>query len=323
MKELLLTVALPIFNSKERCFSCVLDIFEKIKFFDNVEFLISDNFSDDGTWEEIERAISSLSNISKSNIFSVYRNDRNLGVDENFNICVKKAKGNFVWFVGDDDKILDNSISKLLKILNNLDFNINHVFLNTLVFERNINSGLLIKIFKDQTVTNNDDFLKLLETSAAVTPTIVVRKSSWMQANCDLFMGSGWYTLSKIFYLKNQGSSLLLSDVFSHFNADSQRWHKNGKFVFMLIDLLHLIDFLENWKYSKSSIISLSTKIISNLPRNVMIGRIQGLKITQKVFVKIFYLKYSNFLFKIKFLIVCLCPLFLISVAKKIYIFFK
>lgn len=323
MNEFLLTIALPIFNSKERCLLCILDIFEKTRNFDNVEFLVSDNFSNDGTWSEIEYAISNISAVSKLNTFSVYRNDRNLGVDENFNVCVKKAKGSFVWFVGDDDKIVDDAVHKLLKVLNQLDFNINHVFLNTLVFERGINSGPLIKISENQFVVKNDDFISLLETSASVTPSIVVRKNSWLKADCDLFAGTGWYTLAKIFYLKSQGSSLVISDVFSHFNADSQRWHKNGRFVFMLIDLLSLIDFLKNWGYSNSSVNSLSSKILLTFPRALLIGRTKGLKLTLKNFIKIFNLKYSNFYFKCKILIFSICPVYLIFLAKKIYFSLK
>lgn len=76
-----------------------------------VEVLVSDNYSDDNTQE------------ITANVKSIYpelrilRNAENLGFDLNYLTCIKEARGEFVWVMGDDDIWLPGSVAAVLREL--------------------------------------------------------------------------------------------------------------------------------------------------------------------------------------------------------------
>lgn len=87
--------------------------------YENLEIIIQDDCSSDGTFElaiELARTDSRI---------KVFKNDVNLGIGRNWNTCYKKAKGEFVVIFNADDLIPDNFIETLLPLLlkdKSLDF---------------------------------------------------------------------------------------------------------------------------------------------------------------------------------------------------------
>lgn len=75
-----------------------------------IEIVISDNHSDD----ETQTYLSTQNNqrIKK------YRNDKNIGAERNYHSLVQKAKGIYIWMIGDDDLLEDHAISDVLDTIN-------------------------------------------------------------------------------------------------------------------------------------------------------------------------------------------------------------
>lgn len=102
-----LTIAIPTYNRIEnlkRSLQCVIND-AKGK---DVEVLISDNASTDGTdvyVRNIEKECSQL---------KYYRREKNDECDANFLNCFKKAKGEYVLILGDDDMILPGAVDSIL-----------------------------------------------------------------------------------------------------------------------------------------------------------------------------------------------------------------
>jgi len=78
----------------------------------NVELLISDNASTDGT-EAYLRDVSCRG-------LSVYRNARNIGADRNFLACVERASGTYIWLFGDDEVLERGGVARTLAQLRRL-----------------------------------------------------------------------------------------------------------------------------------------------------------------------------------------------------------
>ncbi len=76
-----------------------------------VELCISDNASTDGT-EEMVKGYS-----KRHKFISYHRNGENIGFDRNFIAVLEKARGEYCWFIGDDDYFMKGAIGSVVKTL--------------------------------------------------------------------------------------------------------------------------------------------------------------------------------------------------------------
>jgi glycosyltransferase involved in cell wall biosynthesis len=116
---------------------------------DNIEIIVIDNFSTDGTF----KAISDLTTGSR---IKIYRNNKNLGFAGNFVEVLKRAKGEYVMWASDKDGINMNGIERLLNWMGDKKFDL--VILN--YFKEKIKKYEVPAIRKNKTrVINHDDLL--------------------------------------------------------------------------------------------------------------------------------------------------------------------
>ena len=106
----ILSIAIPTYNRVKKLEKSITRI---INFCADkeVEIIVSDNASNDGTKQAVERLQKLYPQIQ------YYRNERNLGFDGNFLNCFEKATGKYVWLIGDDDVVLNGSIESILSCL--------------------------------------------------------------------------------------------------------------------------------------------------------------------------------------------------------------
>lgn len=119
----LLSICIPTFNRKEKL-KAQIAFFEKegVCSIDEVEVIVSDNASLDGTFNEF------LYNKSNKN-FYFYKQDKNIGIINNIHSAITHASGKYTWIVGDDDILTSGILEKVLKILKNHP-NVGYVFIN-------------------------------------------------------------------------------------------------------------------------------------------------------------------------------------------------
>jgi len=106
MNNISLSIAIPTYNRKFNIKQLVLKIKNQISI--NDEIIVSDDFSDDGTYDEI----------IKINGVKVYRNDFNLGMVNNWNKCIEYAKNDWICIIHDDDDIYENGLNIIKKACN-------------------------------------------------------------------------------------------------------------------------------------------------------------------------------------------------------------
>lgn len=108
--EYALTIAIPTYNRLGYLKHCIKSVLDQIPTpGGGVEFFISDNASTDGTQEYMKE----LS--AKYPFVGYYRNDENVGADNNFIKCLNRAKGKYTLLLGDDDVLLPGAIDAILK----------------------------------------------------------------------------------------------------------------------------------------------------------------------------------------------------------------
>ncbi len=115
----ILTIAIPTYNRSKLLEVCLSQIFRQaFPGLDEIEVIVSDNHSMDGTQSVVQKFI------SEGHKINYLRNDENIGSDRNIYQCFKAASGKYVLIFGDDDVLIDGSIEKLLKILRSGEYGV-------------------------------------------------------------------------------------------------------------------------------------------------------------------------------------------------------
>lgn len=123
-----LSICIPTYNRPEDLKNCINSIFiQKNVNRKNFEICVSDNYSK-------TNILKILKPFKKKLNIRYRRNKKNLGFAMNVLNVSMMAKGKFIWFLGDDDLVNQNSISYLLNLIKKNEsidfFFINSFYLN-------------------------------------------------------------------------------------------------------------------------------------------------------------------------------------------------
>lgn len=107
MRGPLFSICIPTFNRREMLCQAIRSAINQT--YDNIEVVISDNASDDGTSEAV-RALADPR-------IRYFRNDTNIGGAGNWERCVHLARGQFFSWLQDDDLLLPHFVSTAVRAL--------------------------------------------------------------------------------------------------------------------------------------------------------------------------------------------------------------
>lgn len=136
---ILLSICIPTFNRADYLRDAIKYILPAINNMNGVvELIISDNCSNDGTLEILKE-------LPRNPWIHCVRNKTNEGPLKNGLNCIDLAKGEYIWFVGDDDVIRPEGLNHLLQVIRNHS-DIDYFVVNTITLsneQRNILSNVL------------------------------------------------------------------------------------------------------------------------------------------------------------------------------------
>lgn len=172
MKENVLSIIIPIYNSERYIKKCIESILSQSN--KNFELIIIDDGSTDNSIQILEEI---LANCSKNLNFRIHR-QLNSGVSVARNKGIELSKGKYLFFVDSDDYLFENSVDVILKTIKKLpeimvfvgDYNIigsyerkNYQFEMPIVpinkFINNVNKSKM-KFWLGSTVFNRDHLIK-------------------------------------------------------------------------------------------------------------------------------------------------------------------
>lgn len=110
MSKTLLSICIPTYNRLTELKVTLKYLLFEIEnnHFDNIEVIVSDNFSDDGT-------LSYLEQISNNHAFlKININAENIGMIPNWKKAIDLATGKYVWLLGSDDIIIPRTLPALM-----------------------------------------------------------------------------------------------------------------------------------------------------------------------------------------------------------------
>ena len=188
----ILSICIPTYNR----LPYLKELLEKLvpQLTDNVEVLVSDNYSDDGTWEYLL----SLDSIKK------HRNEKNLGLGLNFQSALQMSNSIYAWILSDDDLPSVNLIANIFEAIT-LYNQPPIIYLRTYPMQQN-SEGYNPNIFTDWEIYSFEEFLKEIGIWFTFASSIVVRKDcidfNFVEKWIDKLLNPAAITLTAALYEK-------------------------------------------------------------------------------------------------------------------------
>ncbi|MBE3022562.1 glycosyltransferase family 2 protein [Campylobacter sp. 7477a] len=321
----LITIGIPVYNGElyigitlQSIIDSLQGVFEKNK----IEILVSDNKSIDKTLEIVK-------SFSNDCIIQYHCNKVNIGYDGNIDAIVKRSNGKYVWFLGCGERVKMDSLSRLLKKLDN-DIEYENILLDFDIYDESRCSITNKRVFdfdNDVLLEGKNNF-KYNKYGSAVSSNIINREK-WLQVIDKDLVVNGWCHIERILNiiaLNNNSKTLLLAyPYFTLYREKDGWWTKTNSYLLLLL-LLHInvIRSMLKMGYDKEVV----NRLEYSQSRLALIGAVvqsksYGLKIGKKLFsdlFKIFKYDYFFWLFVIPLL---LLPNRLIIIPRMIWKFLK
>ena len=111
---LLLTIAIPTFNRVDKLKRLINNILnQSFSFSEEIELMISNNYSSDETTQFLETLIINHRNLK----VKTYNQETNLGFDGNISFLYQNSNAKYIWFFADDDLLLPDAINTIVNTL--------------------------------------------------------------------------------------------------------------------------------------------------------------------------------------------------------------
>ena len=264
VNEIILTIGIPVYNGEKFIRELLDSIIIPVELKNKVEILVSDNCSTDSTIEIVKN----FPNVV------IFKNDKNIGYDENAFKIYNVARGTYVWTIGSDDVLIgNNTIPFIVDLLtNNNEVGVVQVGGNNVIKNESAIYKYDEKFFFDS------------EFKSGFASSNIVNRLYWLDANPKEFFGSGWVHFGVILKIVINSNCIIIRDKlvdenpnYSHLN---KTWDVNGSSLRIMLELVKI--FQNSRKYGYSKVFERKSKLLikSNYPKEIIKSKAKGLKIS-------------------------------------------
>ena len=116
--NILLSICIPTYKRAIILDGALNSINKAVQLIDKtkIEIVISDNCSPDSTFQVVQKSI------NEGLPIKYIRNAENIGIEDNIIQSFKLAKGKYVWVLGDDDYLKEETLKTIINIVSNKDY---------------------------------------------------------------------------------------------------------------------------------------------------------------------------------------------------------
>lgn len=107
-----LSISIPTYNREKYLKECLDSVVNQINTNDDVEIIVCDNASNDGTNSLIKTYT------QKHSFIKYFRNDKNLGYTGNQIKCIENSSGDYIAILCDDDLYVEGEVKRILEVIN-------------------------------------------------------------------------------------------------------------------------------------------------------------------------------------------------------------
>lgn len=223
-----LTICVATFNRGRFIEETLRNILNQIG--QDTELLVLDGNSPDSTPEVMNRLLNEFSHMR------YIRENKNGGIDADYDKAVGLAEGEYVWLMTDDDLLVEGAVDKVLNEIAKLP---DLLILNSAVFDRTFENLLLpkfIDIGLDQEFdgSNLDATFKLAGACLSFIGGVVIKKEIWHSRNRQKYYGSLFVHVGVIFQNNFIGKIKILSEPLIKIRYGNAMWTARGFEIWMI-----------------------------------------------------------------------------------------
>jgi len=297
LKNKNLSITIPVFNGV-KTIKKTLDAIVNNK---NVDIVISDNCSDDGTKEILKAYATNFSNVK------INFNPVNIGFDNNLMKCVELCTTKYVWLLTDDDLIKDNAVAIVDKIIEDSNVEYGLIYVDNL-FEY---SG----IKKSISGSNPNEFFEYSKFRSGGMSSNIINRTLWNNINFQIYPKDWPHVVYAIISLTNSNFYIYRESLKFEINPyEEKRWLKDLSLFRFLFTLKETFDIMKNFSIYSNKTIKSSKKVLEkHISTAIIINKKKKIKFDLKTL--IFIIKYSK-----KYIVI---NLILLILPNRIYEFIK
>jgi abequosyltransferase len=311
--EKVLTIAIPTYNGSKEIQILLDSIFSQLDNTKGVEILVSDNNSTDQTAVVVKKYPDVV----------YYCNEINFGFDKNVALSIEKAKGEYVWVIGNDDFLELGAIKRVMEVLQTHK-GIGAIFINFSLYdmkEEFYRKERWLDIHRDVHCSNADEFLSITNIAPNFLSSIVHNRRFFLDADYAKYIGTFWIQYATLLdYLKTKEAYCIAKPyVVNAGNTIESEPNANGVSLNILCNLMKVITDLPKDTYSIESVRKAQDKIRLFLTRKITSSKRLGLKVNYTILQRCIKYFGSKPYFWIAQLPLLILPKWFHSVIYKIY----
>ena len=248
MNDIVLSICIPTYNRADRIYQSLQEL--KNLPFQNIEFVVIDDFSQDATKEKVLSI--------KDDRIKFFRNRKNLGQEANVIKTFKKARGDFIFLISDEDSIGSEPISWIMQTTEE-----DPDVVQILGAIWNDNNSLLYYNPGDRVLEKGPQSLINLMFDHAYISGVILKREALDLKNSLKYVGSSYIHLYISIPVMLKGKTLCTSKVICHIGKPEE------KYTFERSIRKTKKKILFNHPRSRLVQISFHIKIIEEITRNL------------------------------------------------------
>lgn len=304
--KILLTIAIPTYNGASTLEQTLQSVLNQVT--PNVEVIVSDNCSVDRTPAVVAEWR------AKHDCLQYFRNEKNVGYDRNVDLAMRRAKGDFVWLLGDDDIILPGGILEVLNIIS----------ANPEVGVIYANCPHPIKLPKSAggMCRTGDDFFARTRFKTGFVSTNVLNRKLWSDIEVSKYFDTEWIHVGFILEALPRALSYVIERYCVDYIRDAtvtMRWGGDGSFIYTGMKLVRIYRQMSSLSYSRETKRKAYLSVKGAYWRNIGIAKAKGFRVDWAVIKEFIYLYKGFFSFWLIDLPLLLLPGVLFKVLLRAY----
>ncbi len=182
MTETLLTIAIPTYKRRKYAVQNVRYLLPQvIGHRDKVRLIVTDNHSEDGTFEELTELAG-----EHAEVFTFYEQKENIGWMNNFFFGIEHSDSEFVFLLGDDDIVSPNFLDIVLPLLEQGGDRLGMLHFNYVMANDRLSGGRLLypNLENEEmviTYPNASDFVMKFDKGPSFISSVIFRKSCMLK----------------------------------------------------------------------------------------------------------------------------------------------
>jgi len=279
--EMYLTVAIPVFNGAATIGLALQSVLAQAV--PGVEVIVSDNCSEDATPALVAEYL------RKHACLKYFRNEKNVGYDRNVDLAMLRAKGRFVWLLGDDDIIMPGGVREILNVI-----------------AANPECGVIfancphaIKISKGDggVCRTGDEFFARTRFKSGFVSTNIFNRRLWSEINVAKYLETGWIHIGFLMEALQRSPSYITEYFCVDYIRDAaapMRWGGGGSFIYTGLKLVRIYSQMGALRYSRKTRRQAYWSVKGGYLRNICLAKAKGFAVDWQL-VKEFFTLYKGF----------------------------